>query len=188
MQNRPPVVGVWGRSGSGKTHLIVELLHGWFRHENLRVAVVKRCSHRMQVDAPGKDSDVLFRAGADVFAHNPEQGFLRCRPGDAALNDVLHWLTPGYDLILVEGHRESPIPKLWLASEEAPNPPPDARNVVAVLARDETRTARAEEILTKLLKEAHARTPTYAAVLVGGRSRRMGRPKSLLRTLEGFLI
>ena len=189
MRNRwPPVLGIWGRSGSGKTCLINQLVRGAFERKGLRVAVVKRCSHDMSVDTPGKDSDVIFRAGADVYAHNPEQAFFRTRPDDLAFQSCLEHIGRGYDLILVEGHRDSPVPKLWLSAKEGTDSATDVMNIVAVLPWNCNRAEMAEALIDDFLIKAHAAIPTYSAVLVGGQSRRMGQPKSMLKTGRGFLL
>jgi len=184
----PPVLGIWGRSGSGKTYLINELLRGTLAQKGLRVAVVKRCSHKMSVDTPGKDSDVIFNAGADVYAHSPEQAFFRTRPDDLTFQGSLERIGRGYDLILVEGHRDSPVPKIWLSSKEGTDAASDVTNIVTMLPWDCNRAAEAEILIEDLLIKAHVAVPTYCAVLVGGHSRRMGQPKSMLKTGRGFLL
>jgi len=189
MTNRwPPVLGIWGRSGSGKTCLITQLVRGAFERKGLRVAVVKRCSHDMSVDTPGKDSDVIFSAGTDVYAHNPEQAFFRTRPDDLAFQSCLERMGRGYDLILVEGHRDSPLPKLWLSAKEGTESATDVINIVARLPWESNRAAEAEILIDDFLVKAHAAIPTYSAVLIGGRSRRMGQPKSMLKTRRGYLL
>lgn len=189
MTNRwPPVLGIWGRSGSGKTYLINQLLRGALERKGLRVAVVKRCSHSMSVDTPGKDSDVIFSAGADVYAHSPGQAFFRIRSDDLAFQSCLDRIGRGYDLILVEGHRNSPVPKIWLSSKAGTDAATDVKNVVATLPWDSNRASTAEILIDDFLIKAHAAVATYSAVLVGGQSRRMGRAKSMLKTKAGFLL
>jgi len=72
----PPVVGVCGYSGAGKTTLIESLIPV-LRQEGLSVAVVKHDAHGLSVDSRGKDSDRFYRAGADVLAHGFSQSFVR---------------------------------------------------------------------------------------------------------------
>jgi len=188
MKNWPPVIGIWGRSGSGKTFLIEQLLLGFLRHERLRVAVVKRCSHKMTVDRPGKDSDRMFVAGADIFAHNPSQAFIRIHTDEMPLSDCLQRLGCGYDLVLVEGHRESPIPKVWLLQQDETGRPDDAQEVMEVLPWDTDRPGRAAAVIMQYLKRMHATVPTCAAVLIGGNSSRMGRSKTMLNVGGRFLL
>jgi hypothetical protein len=82
------VLGICGYSGSGKTTLI-ESLVPVFRSRGLRVAVVKHDAHTPTVDAPGKDSDRFFRAGADVVLRSPDETFIRRHGPGATLGECL---------------------------------------------------------------------------------------------------
>jgi molybdopterin-guanine dinucleotide biosynthesis protein len=73
---RYPAFGICGYSGAGKTTLIEAHLprltaRGW------RIAVVKQDAHGLSLDRGGKDSDRLFRAGADIVIRDPDQVFIR---------------------------------------------------------------------------------------------------------------
>ena len=175
----PPALGVCGWSKSGKTALLEQLAQDL--HEGgLRVAVAKRAQH-LDLDKPGKDSDRLFHAGADVVVHSGEQALMR-RHGQALdLNAWLRHAGRDYDLVLVEGHKGADTPKVWVADEAGGQPPEDADGVVAVLAGAERSAQRLKEIADAFLADFHRRLPVCAAILVGGRSGRMGQHKSLLR-------
>lgn len=146
----PPVIGICGHSGSGKTTLIERLVPR-LKAAGLSVAVVKHDAHGLDVDKPGKDSDRLFRAGADVLVHDPRQGLLRFHARRLTLAQAIERLGGDYDLVLVEGHKGSPVPKLWLLGEGETAPPPGVRNVRAVLSRGIGRAARAREWIHELL-------------------------------------
>jgi molybdopterin-guanine dinucleotide biosynthesis protein A len=176
-----PALAVCGWSGSGKTTLleaaIPRLVAG-----GLRVAVVKHDVHGPDVDGPGKDSDRLFRAGADVVLGGPDESFLRRHrgPGDSlatAVADLAH----AHDLVLVEGHKTTPLPKVWLASPYEPDPPLEVVDVLAVLPWGPHREAMFAGVLDDWLPAAWTRVPVRAGILIGGGSTRMGRPKHLLR-------
>jgi hypothetical protein len=64
-----PVVAFSGPSGAGKTTLLVALLRE-LRRRGLRVAAIKHSGHPHGFDVPGKDSDLLLRAGAEVAARD----------------------------------------------------------------------------------------------------------------------
>ncbi|RWX44886.1 Molybdopterin guanine dinucleotide synthesis protein B [Candidatus Electrothrix aarhusensis] len=111
-----PVLGICGNSGAGKTTLI-EALIPRLRSTGLHVAVVKDGAHKVQIDAPGKDSDRFFSAGADV-ALLGEQHFIRHhQQGD--LTAFLVTLCSSYDIVLIEGHATTAIPKIWLSGQKA---------------------------------------------------------------------
>ncbi len=177
-----PALAVCGWSGSGKTTLleavVPELVRG-----GLAVAVVKHDAHGLDVDRPGKDSDRLFRAGADVLVHSPDEAFAR-RRGPTDLAAALRELAAEHDLVLVEGHKATPLPKVWLASREDPAPPADVAGVVAVLPWDGDRAGRLLAIVRDRLPAMWRSVPVLGGVLIGGTSARMGRSKHLL-TLGG---
>jgi len=76
-----PAFGICGWSGSGKTSLIESVVPHLCK-KGLKVAVLKHTDHEIQVDHPGKDSDRLFRSGADVFLKGSQEGLMRSREGD----------------------------------------------------------------------------------------------------------
>jgi len=112
----PVVIGVAGYSDSGKT-LLIEHLVPRLMARGLRVAVIKDCEHAVDVDRPGKDTDRLFAAGADVLAAGPNETFIRLHAADLSLAECLRRLPPEYDLVVTEGFRDAAIPKIRLDSE-----------------------------------------------------------------------
>jgi molybdopterin-guanine dinucleotide biosynthesis protein MobB len=173
-------VAFCGWSGSGKTTLLESLVSRLTRR-GLAVAVVKHDAHGVALDTPGKDSDRLFRAGATVTLRGPEETAVRARPSESTgLARVVRGLLRHHDAVLVEGHKGTPLPKVWLGSADGRPMPPAVEHVVEVLAWGDARCERAEEIVLARLEAAVARRPVVGGVLVGGASRRMGRPKQLL--------
>lgn len=177
-----PILGVCGFSGAGKTTLIESLLP-ILKAQGLRVVVIKHDAHGIQVDKPGKDSDRLFKAGADVLLQGPAENFFRCH--DTAQSELLPAaikLARQYDLVLVEGHKYSSIPKIWLLKKGETRPPSEAQQVVELLPWGNNRLAQLQAYLGEWLPQQCLRTPVYGCVLIGGQSRRMGRPKHLINT------
>ena len=134
---RPAVLAVVAPSGTGKTTLLCDLLPR-LRVAGLRVGVVKKSHHEIEVDRPGKDSYRLRKAGA-------EQALLVSRGGWALMADdsgpepdleeAVARFHGELDLILVEGYRTARCPKLELIRGETGEPPlfPLDRSVVAVV-------------------------------------------------------
>jgi molybdopterin-guanine dinucleotide biosynthesis protein MobB len=175
-----PVFAVSGLSGAGKTTLL-EAVTPVLVQRGLRVAVVKHDAHGIDVDRPGKDSDRLFRAGADVFLHGPGESIERLHgPGEAGLVERLLALALSHDVVLVEGHKTTPLPKVWLLSEGERWPPGTVSNILTVLPRDTDRPRALLALLDARLPVVWLRPRLRACVLIGGASRRMGRPKHLL--------
>jgi molybdopterin-guanine dinucleotide biosynthesis protein MobB len=175
---RQPVLAVCGYSGSGKTTLLEQLVPR-LRRRGLRVAVLKHDAHGISVDTRGKDSDRIFRAGADVVISAPGEELWRCHQEDR-LAEVLALLLAYHDLVLVEGYKTAPLTKVWLASATESDPPAEVEQVAEVLAWNEPRLARMEALLECWLLQIHSRRPRYGSILVGGQSSRMGSPKQLL--------
>jgi molybdopterin-guanine dinucleotide biosynthesis protein B len=107
----PPVFAFSGPSGSGKTTLLVALVRELARR-GLRVVAVKHSSHPHGFDAPGKDSDLLLRAGAlGVAVQGPSQLATFGPPVRGGPRLVARRL-PRADLVLVEGWKEARVPRV----------------------------------------------------------------------------
>jgi len=118
----PGVVGVVGRSGSGKTSLL-ECLIPALGERGLAVAAVKHTSHGFLADRPGKDSYRLYESGAEAVAlisHEQIATFTRReseRDAGPRLAAALAALPQSLDLVLVEGFSWEAIPRLVLVPE-----------------------------------------------------------------------
>ncbi len=108
-----PIVSIVGRSGSGKTTLIERLIPV-LAARGARVATVKHHRHRSPVDVPGKDSWRHARAGARavVVAGAAELAFFRPMEGPPALEGIVREYLHDVDLVLTEGFKEGPAPKI----------------------------------------------------------------------------
>ena len=175
-----PVLGICGWSGSGKTTLI-ERIVPLLRARGLKIAVAKHDAHGIELDRPGKDSDRFFQAGADVHLRGPGQEFLRKHPGSPGnLTLVLESLCREYDLVLVEGYKDTPIPKVWLAGPGTDETPPTGR-IIRTLPRDSDRVGAVMSLLETWLPAQWLRTPVYGCVLLGDRSARGERLERVTR-------
>jgi molybdopterin-guanine dinucleotide biosynthesis protein MobB len=153
----------------------------------LQVVVVKDGARNVRIDAPGKDSDRFFSAGADV-ALLGDQHFIRHHQ-QGNLTAFLVTLCSSYDVVLVEGHAATDVPKIWLSGPAGRNgtegtgstPPENKGRVITALTREEATVERVFAMASSLLKKTWQQMPTWGCVLIGGRSRRMGQPKHLIR-------
>ncbi len=178
---RGPVLAVCGWSGSGKTTLL-EAVIPRLAERGVRVAVVKHDVHGPDLDRPGKDSDRLFRAGADVALIGPDEAFeRRHRRHGRGLDQAIGELLGRHDLVLVEGHKAIPLPKVWLETPDGSPPPREAGDLLAVLPWGADRETLLLRVIDDWLPAAWTRVPVWAGILIGGGSSRMGRAKHLLR-------
>src|SRR3972149_4034102 len=185
MFNDLPIFGICGWSGSGKTTLLESILP-LLSERGLRVVVVKHDVHGITPETPDKDSERLFRAGADVIVHGPGGSLSRCSACDEVqLETQLSRLAEQYDLILIEGYKHAPWPKVWLTKSDESAPLQGISNLVGILPWDTDRTAALTAILDDFLQKMLNCTPIFGCVLIGGKSTRMGTPKHLLPCADG---
>jgi molybdopterin-guanine dinucleotide biosynthesis adapter protein len=119
------VFGISGRSGSGKTSLIVRLLP-WFRERGITISTVKQAHEGFDVDRKGKDSYEHREAGAsEVMIASARRWALMHEYRDApdySMEELLARMSP-VDLVLVEGFRQWPHPRLEIWRESVGKPP-----------------------------------------------------------------
>lgn len=127
---KTPVLGIVGYSGSGKTTLIEKLIPE-LRGRGYRIAVIKHDAHPSVFDQPGKDSYRFIGAGADVMAiaSGVQTMVIENRPLSP---EELAERIDGVDLILAEGFKTAPWPKLLVCrgGEALPLPLPECQAVV----------------------------------------------------------
>ncbi len=105
------MLAVSGVKNSGKTALLVRLLP-LLNARGLSVAVIKHDGHDFEPDVPGTDSHRLRKAGARTVGIYSDKRFMLTAEGTgAALEDMIA-LAGAHDLILVEGAKSSPYPKI----------------------------------------------------------------------------
>ena len=130
------VFGFAGWSGSGKTTLIEQLIPRFVKR-GLRVSLIKHAHHTFDVDQPGKDSYRHRHAGAsEVLVTSSRRWVLMHELGGAAepsFEEQVKRLSP-CDLLLVEGFKRAPIPKLevWRAETGEAMLHPNDQHIVAV--------------------------------------------------------
>ncbi|MCH4813374.1 molybdopterin-guanine dinucleotide biosynthesis protein B [Vreelandella neptunia] len=113
-----PILGIAAWSGTGKTTLLEKLLPRLADY-GLKVAVIKHAHHSFDVDQPGKDSYKLRSAGAVPVLVASRQRFalMQETPGqdEPDLAELIAMMVPHHpDLVIVEGFKAWPIPKLVL--------------------------------------------------------------------------
>jgi molybdopterin-guanine dinucleotide biosynthesis adapter protein len=110
VRRRPPIVAVSGASGAGKTRLLARLIPALARR-GVSVAVLKHTRHDHPLDRPGKDTEVFRRAGAVAAAIEGPRAMALFGPPTGGLH-ALARLVPAVDLILAEGFKQEPVPRV----------------------------------------------------------------------------
>jgi molybdopterin-guanine dinucleotide biosynthesis protein B len=133
------VLGLVGWSGSGKTTLLVAVLP-LLRARGLRVSTIKHAHHGFDMDRPGKDSYRHREAGAHevLVAGAGRWALLHEIEGEEpTLAALLDRLDP-VDLVLVEGFKTHPYPKLEVHRPALGKPPlwPTQPGIIAVATDD----------------------------------------------------
>lgn len=138
MSKPPPILGFCAYSGTGKTTLLTSLLP-LLKARGVKVGVVKHAHHKFDTDRPGKDSYELRKAGAKQMLVSSSRRWALVTElfedeSEAGLDELIgHLDHAGLDLILVEGFKHEPFPKIELHRPELGKPMMyrEDKNVVA---------------------------------------------------------
>jgi molybdopterin-guanine dinucleotide biosynthesis protein B len=140
------VIGLAGWSGSGKTTLLARLIP-LLTGEGLRVSTIKHAHHNFDVDKPGKDSWTHRQAGASevLVVSDTRWALMHELRGEAepSLTELLGKLSE-CDLVIVEGFKREPIPKIeiWRAEVGKPLLHPEDPAIVLMTSDDPCPQAR----------------------------------------------
>ena len=133
-----PILSVVGRSKSGKTTLLEKLIRE-LAARGRRVGTIKHHYHGpVTVDVPGKDSWRHRQAGARAVALvSPDTVFVvRDSAEGMSLEALTHLGLCGVDLVLTEGFKSGPMPKIEVnrRAQQAPLLCGPADRLVAVVS------------------------------------------------------
>ena len=110
----PALFGFVGRSGAGKTTIIIDVIT-CLRLDGYSVSAIKRAHDGLDLDRPGKDSWRLREAGCrEVMLVGDRRWALLHEYGTEAEPhpiDLAQQMT-GVDIVLFEGFRNAPIPMI----------------------------------------------------------------------------
>jgi molybdopterin-guanine dinucleotide biosynthesis protein MobB len=113
-RQRPPAIGVAGWKNSGKTTLVTRLVAELSRR-GFKVATVKHAHHAFRIDDAETDSARHRRAGAAQVAIVSARRWALVRELGAdpepTLDEMIGRLD-SCDLVIVEGYKRAPIPKI----------------------------------------------------------------------------
>jgi formylmethanofuran dehydrogenase subunit E len=109
----PAAICVVGNKNAGKTTLIERLLPELIARGR-RVATIKHDAHDFDIDVPGKDTWRHRQAGSNttIIASSSKAALVRLTERELGLDELLGLVDPSCDLVLIEGLRRSPLPKI----------------------------------------------------------------------------
>lgn len=113
-----PVISVVGKSGVGKTTVLVRIIRE-LKSRGYKVGTVKHDTHGFEVDRPGKDSWRHAQAGSDavVISGPGKMALIRRLEQEMPLDQIVG-LMGDVDLILTEGYKRGDRPKIEVARRE----------------------------------------------------------------------
>ena len=151
------VFGFAGWSGSGKTTLIEQVI-AHLATEGIRVALIKHAHHSFDIDHIGKDSHRHREAGAtEVMISSGKRWAImhemRGAP-ELSLAEALARLSP-CDLVLVEGYKREPLPKLevWRTAVGKPLLFPEDEHIIALATDDPLPSDARSALIAKASRE-----------------------------------
>ena len=154
------IFGIAGYSGAGKTTLLEKLIPV-FTARGLRVSLIKHAHHTFDVDQEGKDSWRHRHAGCQEVLVTSSRRWalmheLRGAP-EPTLPELVEHLSD-CDLLLIEGFKREPIPKLEVHRAVVGEPLlfPHDEHIVAVAS-----DARVETKLPQFLLDDIAAIATF---------------------------
>lgn len=170
------IIGLAGWSGSGKTTLVTKVLPRLIARGH-RVSTLKHAHHGFDLDQPGKDSFMHRTAGAtEVIISSAKRFAILHELRDEAewdLPELLAKLAP-VDLVLVEGYKRDPFPKIEIHRKANAKPllQPDDPHIVAIASDTPLPQAKVpvldlndiERIADMLIQHAAPLKPTAAAI------------------------
>lgn len=110
-----PLLAIAAWSGTGKTTLLKRLIPE-LCVRGLRPGLIKHTHHDMDVDKPGKDSYELRKAGAaQTIVASEQRWALMTETPELDLTWLVSRMDASkLDLVLVEGFKHEPVPKILL--------------------------------------------------------------------------
>jgi len=115
---------VVGRKKAGKTTLIEKLLSA-LKERGYKMGSIKYTTEDHEFDTPGKDSYRHAQAGAEttMIVSSHKAAIFSNSLRDRELEEVLDFVFQGYDLVLGEGFRSSPYPKIEVHNPDKSSAP-----------------------------------------------------------------
>ena len=123
-----PIISILGRSNTGKTTLIEKLVPELSRR-GYRVATIKHAPSGFEIDREGKDSWRYKKAGAykTILISNTELALMEVLEREYSVEELIALYIKDADVVLLEGHKNNPYPKIEMLRRDIAPLPRDGR-------------------------------------------------------------
>jgi len=138
----PPLISIVGKSKSGKTTLIEELISE-LTSRGYRVATIKHATSKLTLDKPGKDSWRHIQAGSQATVIISPNQIMLLKPvhQEPSVEEVAGLLGSDYDIILAEGFKQSAVPKIEVHRRRAGAILSGITNLIAIATDEPLQTS-----------------------------------------------
>ncbi len=132
------IISFIGKSNSGKTTLIEKVIHE-LTSRKYSIATIKHTAEEATLDTPGKDTWRHIRAGSKATAIGSDKRIVLIKPvkKKSTVEEMARLLGEDYDIIITEGFKQGPYPKIEVHRKEIGLPLTGIKNLVAI-ATDES--------------------------------------------------
>jgi molybdopterin-guanine dinucleotide biosynthesis protein B len=132
-----PIIAIVGRSNSGKTALIEQLIPEFIKR-GYRVATIKHHDKDFDIDHEGKDTWRHKQAGAQsvIIASPHKIAVIEDTSQDLSLDELATHFIRQADIIIAEGFKRDRHPKIEVFRQEGHSHPlaTELKNVIAVVS------------------------------------------------------
>ena len=119
----PPIISISGKSNAGKTTFLVKLI-AELTQKGYRIGSAKHTHHDIDLDRKGKDSWRHKQAGARATLVITDQQIAMVKDDHRTDIEKMQAYLENMDLILAEGFKKQPLPKIEIFRTDGPHDHP----------------------------------------------------------------
>jgi molybdopterin-guanine dinucleotide biosynthesis protein MobB len=136
------VISIVGKSKTGKTTLIEKLI-AELKSRGYKIASIKHTLHTVDFDVPGSDTWRHMQAGSEAVVLSSDKSLMMIKKTSAngTVQDALNILGNDYDIIIVEGFKESNLMKIEVHRKEKGTALPKLNNLLAIVTDEKLDSA-----------------------------------------------
>jgi molybdopterin-guanine dinucleotide biosynthesis protein B len=135
------ILNIVGRSRSGKTTLIEKIISE-LKLRGYSIATIKNTFHKINLDSQGKDTWRHIQAGSLATALNSPDSIMIIKKVNEQdhINEILKFYDNDYDIIIIEGYKQSDFPKIEVHRKEKGLPLENIKNIIAIVTDEKLDT------------------------------------------------